>query len=404
MKKLKISKKVLNSIFVLVLLYHIVFVKLPFFSNYNIIKYPLVCIVAVILLWNYKKIKNVFDTKLVIYMSVYFCVVMLSCILNRNNYQVTKVVLGGTMYIVIFFELFAVFRILKNENMFNLVIETFFRLTMFYVIVSDFFIFVKKDLFFGNGEYYFAGNKFSIVYIHLYLLTFYFLKQKYQLKDTKIYLQISVILLLLCIISLKIECMTGIVSALIFMCFMNIPFNITNNNISVLITLIASCSFSFIYDQIIAMPIIQQIIVNVLHRSLTLTGRTIIYENIPVLLENKWLLGYGYGGSYETWMKYFNYPNSQNGLIDLIVNQGVIAAIIFILIVLHTIRLNKKYDIMSKNYSIIIMLFTLIILSSVEITLELPFVAFVAILYSSIEKNKIGGKNENINIINAESK
>lgn len=400
---MKISVKMLNTVFVLILLYHIAFVKFPYIENNNMIKYILTVLVGISLLNNVKKIKKSIDKKMILFIIIYILIVIISGVLNRGKMEITNVLIGSVMYVAIVIEFFCCFSLIKRENMFNLIIITFFYVSLIYLVLTDLLILLKPGLFMKKGEYYLIGNKFNVVYLHLQMIIFYLLKNK-----SKRGINITVVLLsfITCFISIKVECMTGIVGLIIMMILYNIsPKVITKGHIA-LVILIASCSFSFIYEYVLNINVVQQFIIGILHRSLTLTGRITIYENIPKVLENNLWFGYGYGTSYEIWMQKYNYPNSQNGLIDLIVEQGLIASIIIVTIIVTIINKvkNSKIQIINQCYPIVMMIYIFFILSSFEITLGLSCLAWCALLYANlVNEKKEELLNENFNIIDAKS-
>ena len=121
-------------------------------------------------------------------------------------------------------------------------------------------------------------------------------------------------------------------------------------------------------------------------KQLTLTGRTAIYENIPLVLRNHILFGYGYGSDYEVWKNFMGMPNSQNGVIECIVEQGIIST--GLLIVLIALVMKKSNHFFEVNIGVrvlssIVIMYTL--LASIEITISLKYILFVFLLNAYTE-------------------
>ena len=162
-----------------------------------------------------------------------------------------------------------------------------------------------------------------------------------------------------------------------------IPKQILENQYVYVASAIGTTVFVFVFDAVLAFQPIQSFIINFLHKDITLTGRVIIYKFIPEILNNHLLFGYGHGSSYETWMKFTHiYPNSQNGYIDCIVEQGLLATIILLLLVMLTISIFKKSGLREKKfYPMLMLIYTYSIISCVEVTISIVFVWWIVLLF-----------------------
>ena len=176
--KLKIPKSKFCFFIILILLYQVTFVKFPYISSYNIIRYSIIGIVGIVELLNIKKIIKVIDKKLGIYFFIYAIIVIISGIKNASLHKITDTVLGSIMYIIMFFELFSFYSLIKSEGEEKFIYKTYFGISMIYVLITDIFIICAPNLFMKSGEYYFIGNKFSVIYMHFNWLIFYMLIRK----------------------------------------------------------------------------------------------------------------------------------------------------------------------------------------------------------------------------------
>ena len=79
-------------------------------------------------------------------------------------------------------------------------------------------------------------------------------------------------------------------------------------------------------------------------------------------------------------------PNTQNGLFECILEQGVVATFLLLVLIYKVFSYNRKN---TFNLPVIIMIYIYGILSSVEITLNLPFMVFLAtvLVFSTYENN-----------------
>lgn len=112
-----------------------------------------------------------------------------------------------------------------------------------------------------------------------------------------------------------------------------------------------------------------------------MTGRTNIYAKIAVAMTGNWLTGYGYGINYDLTRELMQADNTQNGLAEWVFQIGIIgtaALIVLLWICFH--RINKA-RISRKSSAILAVLYTLTIIASIEVSIDLPYFLLVAVLY-----------------------
>ena len=388
---LTIKKSKLFVFSVIFLIYHIALVKFPYIDNYNSIRYLFSIILLLPLLLNMKKLLNLVNKKIVLLMLIYFAFVILSALINIK--YTPSLLRTSTFYCLIFLEIFLVFLLACKKESFNYCIKTLFFFSIIYLIINDILIIFSPNMFMESGEYYLVGNKFSVSYLHLQTILLY-LTERSTKDNNKKTLLINFPTLALFVVTVfitqKIDCMTGTIGLILILLLFCLSKRILYNSKFIVIMAILSTLFAFSYDMLLSNHTIQKFIVNILDRTLTLTGRTEIYQNIPNILSGHYLFGYGYGQSYNVWMNAIHMPNSQNGIIDLIVETGLSTTIILFFIICNIFKLlnNVKCDNYKQNIMpVVIMIYIYLILSAFEITIGLPFICFLAIIYSYIKQN-----------------
>lgn len=378
---LKISKiKFLNFILLLGF-FQVAFIKFPYISNYNIVRYIIISCIGLFIILGLKENKDIIDNKFKILLLIYSIFVIFSGISNNKEHEVTNTAISSIMYIMLLWELFAVMPMIKKKVSDKFIFKSFFIIATFYVMITDFFLIFFPRLFMDKGEYYFIGNKFSVIYTHFNWLVFYLLLRKKDKCNFYIDFKIIMMILLIIFISFKIECMTGIVGIISFIILAVLPSKIIDNRNVGIIILIVCGFFPIFYQYILNFSSVRYFITEVLHRDLTLTGRITIYKNIFNILDGHVLWGYGYGSSYEVWFNALHYPNSQNGLIDMVVETGLLSTITFIFMVRSIFKENNKI------IKLIICMF--FILSTFEITLGSMMIAWLALLYNNKKRNEV---------------
>ena len=373
--KYTISKFRLKEVLILTILYHVAFIRFSYFEKYNIIRYIGISLIAIYSILRFNKLIQSLDKKFFKIFLIYSITVVYSCIINFGIHTLTNTIINGLMYIIMFFEFFSIFSFFKQKQRTQSIYMTFYYLSVAYVFLTDIMIIINPMLFMKNGNYYFVGNKFSVVYIHFNLIMFYMLMKNSNKYDGKT----VIFMILTLIISIKIECMTGVIALLAMIVIKSLPTKILDNGNFAILLLIASGMFSFKYDNILQNRYVQFFVVEILNRNLNLTGRTVIFKHIPAIINKKLFFGYGHGTSYEVFKKTINYPNSQNGLVDMIVEDGIIATMLFVFIIKHIFNRNKD----NINATIIkTIICTFFIISSFEIVLGSMMIAWLALLYN----------------------
>ena len=152
---------------------------------------------------------------------------------------------------------------------------------------------------------------------------------------------------------------------------------------------------------------IMGIVTTMLGRSSTLTGRTSLWILAINLIKKKPLIGYGYtSGNIKIWGGYFS---SHNAILELLIHGGLISLIIFIVLMIRTVRnMKHSYGYFQKIIFTIVFLYFLIFL--VETGMNIYFFAFIILAnncniniekYNFIKSDQYTNKNiELFNVYN----
>ena len=154
--------------------------------------------------------------------------------------------------------------------------------------------------------------------------------------------------------------------------------------------LLVCCSFMYVFEIVLSNEIVQDFIVNTLGRSLTLTGRTRIYNKLPELLYKRLWTGYGFGSSYEICMQYGSFPNTQNGIAEWVLQVGLPATVILVVLIYVVIHMLHKSEMSGKaGIPGIFVLYVLAFLASVEVTINLAYFFWLAVLVGIALENEV---------------
>ena len=377
--------KIKISSIMAILLYHIIFINLYYVEKYSLIIQAFALILFFYLALKMKFFINSRYLKVNILLFSFISIMLISSIVNVNAQR-------GVFQVVKLLEVFLFFEYIKQIGNEKNTIRIFTILTFIYIIINDLLMFLSPSLFYLNNSNYLLGNKFQVSYIHILLPILYmYYNSLINKKDVSNMVASIITLLFAMFISAYTECTTGLVGTILFTVFYFCmrKKNKKVNAKAIIIVLLISCSILLIFSNIVKLKPVEYIIVNILHEDVTLTGRTIIYENIFNIIGSKWLLGYGYGNSYDVMSEQLNYPNTQNALLEYWLTTGIAGMILLIILIYKILNnYNKRIN------SLIIYLLVFCILGSIEITISTIFLAVLAIINE--EDNKIYNNKKKI--------
>lgn len=127
-------------------------------------------------------------------------------------------------------------------------------------------------------------------------------------------------------------------------------------------------------------PYVQSFIQDVLGRSLTMTGRTPIYDSLGIIIGISPFVGFGYGNNIVE--RVVGWGNAQNGIADIAVMYGLVGVASFGLMV-HGV-LGEKGERNEKALSLIGVLYGTILTSLVEVSFGIAFYFALAIVSVSL--------------------
>ncbi|CCX59790.1 putative uncharacterized protein [Blautia hydrogenotrophica CAG:147] len=373
--------------------YWFVFIQLPYFpgnENSLLIKTTSIitfCIVLIYMLFKLFK-KKFFWVNVILFSFV--LLMMMSGVSNYGSLNTVNPLLSSFLISIRIIGLFLMIEYLTEINQFYSLIVIYSRLTSIFVIFNDIIILIFPTLTSNMEPYYFIGNKFAVIYTHLQLLVLLLVRKNVEQRNCyKIY--IILLAFLTAFMALRVECMTGLTGLIIFISFcilIKVTQNIFYNPAVFFASLIVSSLFVIAYEIILRFPLIQNLIISVFNRSLTLTGRTYIYANLFQILKEHWLWGYGYGSSYEICVKYLHFADTQNGIFEWILQSGIFVTACLVILLLVIINLYKKSKERREYFiPVLALLYTFLVLSSVEITIDMHFIFLLSILFGwSIQK------------------
>lgn len=295
-----------------ILLYIITFFSTKYF-NYNALRYLLIVLVAIMLVA--KAPKSVFvDNLRLNALVILFLAATLWSSFSSNYGTDRNLRLASIVFCVVFAELVMFLEIMAKKNMTLFCIKTWYRCAIVISLLTDILALTQGSI---DGNY-FVGTKFAVVYQHLFLLTLFMmvnsssLMKKNSLNNYRVRFTFYALLILTIILSLYVDCMTGVIGTALFFVFSLLARYNSKMMASggmFIGAVLASFAFMWVVPSILLNENVASFITNKLNRSLSLTGRTLIFERIPQIMQGKWLLGFGYGSSYEICRRYIGFAD-----------------------------------------------------------------------------------------------
>ena len=371
-----------------VLVYLLVFFTTTYIS-YNPIRYFLLVAVAMMILSNIRILFRKTYRELNVSIAFFYLATLVVSYINRNGYTDRNPFLAAVVFVATLIEFVITVEIFcQREEMQNL-IRVFYRMTLLVVMLTDFLIlFTNMHLQYG-GDVFLVGTKFSVVYMHFYLISFFFADKNIELRTIRESslnnVLLGVLLIVTMTVSIKLGTATGIVGTVALLLFLWLSernIGVFLNSKSFFVALIASLLFAVFVEIILSNSMVTYIITQLLGKAVTLTFRTVIYSMFPNIMKERWFWGFGYGTGYEVLMRY-GIVDAQNGIFDWIQQIGVFGTML--LAIWLCIAMKQPRNLCDINHSdvrsLTALAYVFVLLATVEITFSSKFLAIIVLLY-----------------------
>ncbi len=388
---MKVKKLDLVAVIISILLVHISLIqRIASWQSFYYIRWGMAAILFLILMVNIKVIvKRDLNPLLLLFILVFCCCSIYSSYLNRNGNMLHV----GIFNVVFFVDTFGALKYIKEKNKTSICINTICIVLGIYCFLNDILMLTSPAHFFGNGNFL-LYSKFLISYLHLILIAFYASKNN---KNDKFLFALWCWTVIICV---YMECSTGIQGAVVMLILYLLPEKfllLLKNQVVAIATMIGFSVILILKNAIIDLPVVQYIIVNILHESTDLNSRLFIYNNLYKIMKINPLWGFGAENNYMACQRYLvisEYeaaPDAQNGLIDWLISYGSIGTVILLVIVfLCFAKARKNY-----NLYLMAMLYVFFVLGSIEIVFDIIFF-FVLASYLYLECSDRFAQNEKL--------
>lgn len=254
-------------------------------------------------------------------------------------------------------------------------ISVFFWMTVIYCILSIVFI-AKVGVADGPLLYYFAGNKFSTSYYFILLTCLAYIKlHRGGASGRRVVLVTAALGLVALTVAHAVYCSTAVAMSALVVVFAFLPQKaqrfLARPAVIIAAMVLTGVILAFL-SQLLQVPLVKHVIVDVLGENLTLTGRDLIYSGLQAVISGSPVFGYGYGNAAVA--MYVGYGNAQNSIMETLVNYGVVG----LLAVFYMVWACTKERKATWSWGMFILLYAMIAGSVVEITYNYFF--FIALM------------------------
>lgn len=263
------------------------------------------------------------------------------------------------------------------------------------VAVTDVLLFTRAIVFFsGRYENYLIGTKFSVAYMHMNLLTLWFVRNKLQLtRDGKTKSFILLTIPFLFIVSLRVDCMTGVIGCLmlvVLFLMLNTRFQRKfvrfSSPVLLWLFLIGSVVFPFLAERIVSIPVITHIVESVLERDATLTGRLGIFRTFGTKMSGQWMWGFGFGNGNAAAERLFRCANAQNAQLQWILQSGLPGILLINVLMTLIIKQLSGSSRQRQIMPLMILVYVYIIMGTVETTFNMSFFMWLACIFMHVNE------------------
>ena len=380
--------KIKTSSLLAIASFFLVFFEITYIP-YQYVRYALIVLIAGLLLIDNFKLsylgKNapVFLSTLVFAVAVVFVSFLAKDLVSRRNPFLSSIVFAAMLLEL----LLVIFRFSAKGEM-KQFITIYFKLSFLAAIAVDFFAIFFSEWARATAGNYLNGTKFWVIYLHCAMIAFYsYLVHEKEKDSGKEYKNGKTILFAFfvwsLIMSIIVDCNTGMIALALLAIFLyscKKKLSSYTKPFVFGITLGLSFLFMWVAAFVLSIPAIQSIIENVFNTSATLTGRLNIYLGMPDVMESHWWLGFGYGSCYEITRETVGYSTTQNGLMNWLLETGIVGTCGLLLLIFTLVRKNHK-KICPSQFPFYALAYVFLVLGTIETTFTLWLFGMLFISY-----------------------
>ena len=123
----------------------------------------------------------------------------------------------------------------------------------------------------------------------------------------------------------------------------------------------------------------------------------LIYENLPIILNGHWLLGYGYGSAYEICTEMIGAVNAQNGILNWLIEVGMVSTILMLgIFFVSFLKIKTNVNFL---FPVIVVVYCFSIIASVEVCIDCRFLFWIIFIYVFSVNPSVSKQKEKFRIV-----
>ena len=353
-------------------------------------------LVCIFLLMNNKEVMQKLRRKaymnIFVFYTLFFALTLYSAYLSKNAVPGSNPVTLDILFQLFVFEsLCLVVYALATERT-NELLNCLLVYNGILVVFNDLLMFGGIRFYAGEFEAFLVGTKFDVIYLHMNFIATFLVKLKLsrrQMKEARIpKVMLVTIAAIIVLIGVRVDCNTGMMGVLLLIALVYVcdrwPETVAKwlgSPWTFLFFLMVSMLFAYYVTWLLNLPVVKHFIEDTLHRSLTLTGRTDIYTAYTSVMRDNWVWGFGYGNAYPICMERFHYADTQNGILEWILQVGVVGTVAMVLVFIVIMLFYRKKASLTSGAPMLALLYVYILLGTVEITINKNFWLYIIVLF-----------------------
>lgn len=371
-------------------------------SAFSAVKFPLLYVGGLCLMTKINLFfKNIMKKKYFYVLLVLLLVcglILFSAVTNRHSHIGSNPLRSTIRLLLFMVELFLLMIWVAEAGKSKMVMDFLFLYVLILAVVTDFLFFTRVMTFYsGRHENYLIGTKFSVSYMHMVLLTFWYIRNNMRLyREGKFKRFLLLAVPFITAVSIRVDCMTGVLGCLaLFVLFMMLNTRIQRQFLHfsspVLLTVfcVASVLFPFVAEWFVSLPFVSFLVESVMARDVTLTGRLGIFGSFIEKMQGHMLWGFGFGNGNAAAVRLFKCANAQNALLQWVLETGLPATVMLVVLMVLIFRQLSRSPRQRQIMPLVVLVYVYIILGTVETTFNMDFLLWMALIFMQINAKDV---------------
>ena len=326
-------------------------------------------------------------SKYIVYVLLYSGVALIATVLNNADFFIEYIKEFYKIIVVsVFFDLF----LRKKENVNRILSVSLYVYFLLEIINLLSIILYPKGIDIGNiyKDNWFLGYKNVQIFYHLPCLVLAYINLQFDKKKYRFLFYANIIIITIVVFYTKSS--NSMVAYFLLLTYLLInKIKKKKNIVNIKNSIIASLILWFYIVIVRVQDGIAWLVNRILHKSLTFTGRTFIWDKVIAAINKSYILGYGIQSEEQIARKLGNqaFTHAHNTILDITYKTGIIGLVSFgflIYKVAHQLYLYKKNNIVQFISFVFFIIFVMMIFESRQTKVGLYVIMIISYYIKNI--------------------